>query len=188
MSATHVTGQLPRFEQWDRRFLDMAKLVASWSKDPGTQVGAVITKKDRTVISVGYNGFPRGMDDSLLLSEHCECHARFGFPQVGSPGPCICKEKRREEKLSRTIHAEMNALLTTKQDVANCTIYIYPFLCCDRCFVQLVQAGVTRFVSPTWDPVVYSRWKESFHRVKLYAEEMSRYTGTRIEIREYKYE
>ena len=44
-------------EKWDRRFMDMARLVASWSKDPSSQVGAVITR-GKFVISVGFNGFP----------------------------------------------------------------------------------------------------------------------------------
>ena len=48
--------------KWDIRFLEMAKLVASWSKDPSTQVGAIAVR-NRTVIAQGYNGFPRGVDD-----------------------------------------------------------------------------------------------------------------------------
>ena len=51
--------------KWDKRFLEMAKLVASWSKDPSTQVGAVAVR-NRTVIAQGYNGFPRGVDDHEL--------------------------------------------------------------------------------------------------------------------------
>ena len=50
--------------KWDFRFLDMAKLVASWSKDPSTQTGAVIVAPRKNIIGVGFNGFPRGMYDS----------------------------------------------------------------------------------------------------------------------------
>lgn len=47
-------------KKWNMRFLEMAKMVGSWSKDPSTQVGAVIVDDDRRVISLGYNGFPKG--------------------------------------------------------------------------------------------------------------------------------
>ena len=50
---------------WDERFHEMAKLVASWSKDTNTKVGAVIVDQDNIVMSMGYNGFPRGCDDSI---------------------------------------------------------------------------------------------------------------------------
>jgi deoxycytidylate deaminase len=46
--------------KWDLRFLELAKLVASWSKDPSTQTGAVFVGRDNGIISVGYNGFPQG--------------------------------------------------------------------------------------------------------------------------------
>ena len=50
-------------DKWDRRFLELANFVASWSKDPSTKVGAVIVRADRTVASMGFNGFPRGVLD-----------------------------------------------------------------------------------------------------------------------------
>ena len=60
-----MKGILILSNKWDIRFLEMAKLVASWSKDPSTQVGAVAVR-NRTVIAQGYNGFPRGCDDHEL--------------------------------------------------------------------------------------------------------------------------
>jgi len=50
---------------WHDRFFAMADLVGSWSKDPSTKVGAVIIRPDRTIASVGYNGFPRGVEGHL---------------------------------------------------------------------------------------------------------------------------
>ena len=64
-----MKGILILSNKWDKRFLEMAKLVASWSKDPSTQVGAVAVR-NRTVIAQGYNGFPRGMDDDEWLYEN----------------------------------------------------------------------------------------------------------------------
>ena len=59
-------------KKWDMRFLDMAKMVGSWSKDPSTQVGAAIVDNDRRVISVGYNGFPKGVADNERLEDREE--------------------------------------------------------------------------------------------------------------------
>ena len=50
-------------KKWDDRFLVLAKLIGSWSKDPSTQVGAVIVDDKNRIVSVGYNGFPRGIKD-----------------------------------------------------------------------------------------------------------------------------
>ena len=51
-------------KKWDKRFLELAKLVGSWSKDPSTKVGAVIVDCNNRIISVGYNGFPKGVKDN----------------------------------------------------------------------------------------------------------------------------
>ncbi len=51
----------PKIDKWDQRFINLARLVSSWSKDPRKKVGAVITNPNRSVASLGYNGFARGM-------------------------------------------------------------------------------------------------------------------------------
>ena len=136
-------------EKWDKRFLEMAKLVASWSKDPSTQTGAVIVQPNNRVVSVGFNGFPQAMPDV----EH--------YYSV------------REEKYSRIVHCEMNALLFAERSVAGCTLYTYPFISCDRCFVHMVQAGIVRFVAPRATEDQLTRWGDAFDRVKKYAKEMN---------------
>jgi len=134
--------------KWDKRFLDMAKLVSTWSKDPSTQTGAVIVRPDKSVCSVGYNGFPKNMPD------HDELY------------------NNREEKYSRIIHCEMNAMnFSHDTSMEGYTLYTYPFLSCDRCFVHMVQAGITRFVSPTCPPALEERWGDAFDRVRGYAKE-----------------
>jgi dCMP deaminase len=139
-------------DKWEHRFLDLARLISSWSKDPSTQVGAVIVRPDRTIVSCGYNGFPRLMPDGFTT---------------------------REDKLSRTIHGEINALLTAREPVHGCTLYTWPFLSCDRCFVQLVQAGITTFIAPVnKDP----RWEEAFARVRKYAAEINKQNAGRTVI------
>ena len=48
--------------KWDFRFLELAKSISTWSKDPSRQIGAIAVK-NRNVIAQGYNGFPRGIED-----------------------------------------------------------------------------------------------------------------------------
>src|SRR5438067_13784295 len=100
-------------EKWDIRFLRLAELVSSWSLDPSTKVGAVIALEKR-LVSIGFNGFPSGMDDDPNLYLN------------------------REEKISRIIHGEINALLFAK-NVLNCTLYTFPMPPCERCCVQFLQ-------------------------------------------------
>lgn len=139
MSATNPTDI-----KWDIRFLGMAEEVSSWSKDH-THVGAVIVRPDHRVVSVGFNGFPQQMPD--------------------------CQEwyDDRDEKLSRIIHAEMNALLIAERSVKGCHLYTYPVLSCDRCAVHMIQAGITRFVS--YDRSWGEEWDASFRRTMNYARE-----------------
>ena len=119
---------------WDARFLELAKLVSTWSKDPSTQVGAVITR-GKFVVSLGFNGLPKGVTDS--------------------PG----RLENREVKYRTIIHAEINAILTAKQDLEGCTIYLWPFMPCSQCGAAIVQAGIRRVVAPEAEN---DRWAESF--------------------------
>lgn len=126
--------------KWDERFLDVAALVAEWSKDPSTKVGAVIVRPDRTIASVGYNGFPMGLSDAEELYAD------------------------KEEKYSRIVHAEMNALLHCKEPVKGYTLYTFPLLPCDRCAAHFVQAGISRVVSTWHDEDRFERWADSLAR------------------------
>jgi len=138
---------LPLPIRWDRRFLHLASLVAGWSKDPSTKTGAAIVRPDRTVVSVGYNGFPRRMRDDLALL------------------------RDRAIKYSRTIHCEMNAILSARERLDGCTLYTMPFLTCDRCAVHVVQAGIRRVVSIMATDDQLDRWGESFELARSYYHE-----------------
>lgn len=134
--------------EWDKRFLKLAWEISTWSKDPSTKTGAVIVRPNRTIASIGYNGFPMMMEDKKeWLSD-------------------------REEKYSRIIHCEMNALLFCREPVKSYTLYTVPFCSCDRCFVHMVQAGIKRFVFPTPPKDKLKRWEKAFKKVEQYAEEM----------------
>lgn len=102
--------------KWDKRFLALANLVSTWSKDPSTGVGAVIVDPRNRVVSLGFNGFPHGVDDTYST---------------------------REQKLMRTIHAEDNAILFAGRDLTGCTLYVthHP---CARCAAKIIQSGIAR--------------------------------------------
>ena len=51
---------------WDEYFMGIAQLSAMRSKDPNTQVGACIVSKENKILSMGYNGFPKGCDDDVF--------------------------------------------------------------------------------------------------------------------------
>lgn len=120
--------------KWDARFLALASHIGEWSKDPSTRVGAVIVDSDRRVCGLGFNGFPRGCDDS---------------PELYAD---------RERKYRRVVHAERNALLFACRPVAGCTVYTTPFPPCAQCAALLVQAGVARVVAPEPSAELAARW------------------------------
>jgi len=138
----------PIDQTWDQWYLGLAKYVSTKSKDPSTKTGAVIVRPDKSLCSVGFNGFPQKMPD---------------LPELYA---------NREEKYSRIIHCEMNALLFSRdQTLEDYTLYTYPFMSCDRCFEHMVQKGIIRFVYPKATPDQLTRWGDTFERVLRYAEE-----------------
>lgn len=108
---------------WDARFMRLAQHVAGWSKDPSTKVGAVIVRPDRTIVSLGYNGFPRGTED---YHQHLN---------------------DRETKLRRTVHAEVNAILTAGEKLTGYTLYVTPLHPCATCAGVIIQSGLKRVVA-----------------------------------------
>ncbi len=88
----------------------------------------------------------------------------------------------REEKLSRIIHCEVNALLYSRGTLpVGCTLYTYPFMSCDRCVVQMLQAGIRRFVAPEAMGSRAGRWAESFAKTRKYIAECG---GILLEVKE----
>lgn len=134
---------------WDLWYLGMAEHASTKSKDPSTKTGAVIVRPDKSICSIGFNGFPQKMPDDPELYAN------------------------REEKYSRIVHCEMNALIFSRdQSLIGYTLYTYPFISCDRCFVCMAQAGIIRFVAPKATPDQLTRWGDAFEKVRMYATEM----------------
>lgn len=119
--------------KWIERFFQMAELVGSWSKDPSTQVGAVITEGNR-VVSVGFNGYPHSVGDSADQDD-------------------------RDLKLLKTIHAEENAILFAKRDLTGCEIYVTHFPC-PNCAAKIIQTGISLVHCRAQNADYMSRWGE----------------------------
>ena len=136
-------------DKWTIRFLRLAREVSTYSKDPSTKVGAVIVRPDKSVLSTGFNGFPRQMKDVPSFYEN------------------------RDEKYARIIHAEMNALIQAKQSVEGCLLFTWPFPCCERCAIHLVQAGIKIFTAPIPSKEASERWGTSFERAAEFLDEMN---------------
>jgi dCMP deaminase len=124
--------------KWQARFIKLAEEIASWSKDVSSQVGSVIVRPDRTICSVGFNGFPRGVEDSQSAIAN------------------------RDTKLLRTIHAELNAILSAKESLAGYSIFVWPFQPCAQCAAAIIQSGITEVYCPYSDHLAHERWSESF--------------------------
>lgn len=131
-------------DKWLKRFMAMAEMVSTWSKDPSTQVGAVIINDNRVILGTGYNGFARGVAD---------------YPY---------RYADRAVKYPMVIHAEINAVLNSNGSVKNGILFTYPFPCCAPCSALMIQAGIQQVVSPKHIP---ERWKESVDiGMKMYKE------------------
>lgn len=133
---------------WDKRFLDLAHHVAQWSKDPSTQVGCVIVNPQRIVVGMGYNGFPRGVDDNPV------------------------RYANRELKYRMVQHAETNALFNSTVSVRGCTAYVTHPPCCN-CAGALIQSGVSRVVTVRPNAALAERFKESFGTSRIMFHETS---------------
>tara|TARA_R110000803_G_scaffold53449_2_gene109699 strand:+ start:2489 stop:2947 length:459 start_codon:yes stop_codon:yes gene_type:complete len=129
------------YEKWDKRFLSLAQQVAGWSKDPSTRVGAIAVNSIGSVVAQGYNGFPRGIEDTEL------------------------RYNDRELKYRYVVHAEMNCIFNAAwngSSLDGCTLYVWPLPACHECAKGIIQSGIERVVSPDFaDPFTRERWRDS---------------------------
>ena len=120
--------------KWDERFMSLASLVATWSKDPSSKVGSCIVDSQHRVVSVGFNGSPKGVED------------------VGE----------RTTRLMRTVHSEANSLHFANRDVQGCTIYVtHPP--CANCAAHLIQRGIAEVVFYRGTPGFLERWGDNYY-------------------------
>jgi dCMP deaminase len=149
----NLTGELAMLDKWDQRFYDLAAYISDWSKDPSTKVGAVVVDPNtKRIVSTGFNGFPFGVEDTAARLEN------------------------REVKYEMVVHAETNALIFAGPHAQGCTLYVTPLPPCARCAVVIIQAGITRVVSPKPDMS-----KEPWATQSRISEQMFNEAGIEIE-------
>lgn len=105
---------------WDEYFINIAEQVAKKSKDPSTKTGCVIVDNKKRPVSFGYNGFIGGCDETIMTQE-------------------------RPLKYLLVIHAEMNAILFSRRDLENCTLYSL-YAPCENCLKHIIQAGIKKII------------------------------------------
>lgn len=110
---------------WDEYFMGLAHLSALRSKDPNTQVGACIVDNEHKVVSIGYNGMPRGCDDENM--------------------PWQREGSFLETKYAYVVHAELNAILNSPRSLRDCTIYVSLFPC-NECAKAIIQSGIKKVI------------------------------------------
>jgi dCMP deaminase len=135
-----MVRQTLRTEKWNRRFLELTAVIASWSKDPSTKVGAIIVDAKNRILSTGYNGFPPGVQDTEERLQN------------------------RDWKYPLTVHAEANAIIFARTNLEECTIYssLYP---CAPCAGKIAAAGIKQLVS--YADKTNPRWIESFEKADV---------------------
>jgi dCMP deaminase len=123
--------------KWHRRFMALADHIATWSKDPSTQVGCILVDDHRRVVGMGYNGFPRGVSDDLKRYED------------------------RPTKYLMVQHAEANAVLNAVGKTEGATAYVthHP---CSTCAGLLIQAGVKSVITNPPPEGLRNRFRDSF--------------------------
>ena len=110
---------------WDEYFMGLAHLSAMRSKDPSTQVGAVIVDQEHKVVGIGYNGLPIGCSDD-----------EFPWDREGG---------MLETKYAFVVHAELNAILNSTRNLHGCTLYVSLFPC-NECAKAIIQSGIRKIV------------------------------------------
>ena len=111
---------------WDEYFMGLALLSAERSKDPSTQVGACIVNPELIIVSVGYNGAPRGYDDDKDMT--WERNGDF-----------------LDTKYAYVCHSELNAILNSDVPVKDCKLYVTLFPC-NECAKVIIQSGIKEIV------------------------------------------
>jgi dCMP deaminase len=125
--------------KWDNRYMNIAREVSQWSKDPSSKIGAVAVDNKGHILCTGYNGFPRGIADTEE------------------------RLNNRDLKYSMIVHAEMNAIFNATYNgvcLDGGTMYVSGLPCCSNCALGIISTGIKRVVMEG-DPT-NERWKSSW--------------------------
>ena len=129
--------------------MGVALLASKRSKDPSTQVGAIIVSTDNRIVATGWNGMPKSQskfDNDVLLP-------------WGKDSSC-----NLENKYMYVVHAEPNAIFHASESVRGCTMYITWFPC-SECAKAIIQAGISKIVY--LNEHTTDRYRESMEAAKI---------------------
>lgn len=129
---------------WKIRYLECAKHFAGWSKDPSRKIGAVVIGSKGEIKAQGYNGFPRGIDDSEE------------------------RLNNREVKYGMVVHAEMNAIFNATFNGVSLNgshLYVYGLPVCSDCARGVIQVGINKVTMLTEEDDI-EHWLDSWKRTK----------------------
>lgn len=134
--------------EWHERYLQLAEAVAKWSKDPSRQIGSVAVGEKGQVLSQGYNGFPRGINDtSVRLND-------------------------RETKYRYIVHAEQNVIYNASYNgvsLDGATLYVTGLPVCSECAKGIIQVGIKMVVMRA--QFIPNNWKQSWEFTRQMFEE-----------------
>lgn len=125
---------------WVERYLQLAKHISTWSKDPSRQIGAVAVGTKGQILAQGYNGFPRGILDT--------------------PN----RLNNRELKYKYVVHAEMNVIYNASFSgisLDESTLYVYGLPVCSECAKGIIQVGIKKVYILTEEKVP-EIWNDSY--------------------------
>lgn len=127
---------------YNMRYIDIARAISQWSKDPSSKIGAVAVGEKGQILAQGYNGFPRGIADT---------------PE---------RYNDRETKYKFVVHAEMNVIYNASYNgvsLDGADLYIYGLPTCSECAKGIVQVGIKRVIMPNvrYPEFWMENWEES---------------------------
>lgn len=121
-----MSGKRTDYISWDEYFMGVAMLSGMRSKDPNTQVGCCIVSQDNKILSMGYNGLPKGCSDD-----------DFPWEREGDP---------LDTKYLFTAHSELNAILNySGGSLAGAKLYVSLFPC-NECAKAIIQSGIKEVI------------------------------------------
>ena len=135
-------------DKWEQRFVDLATHIAGWSKDPNTKIGAVVVcDEDRLLLSTGYNGMARGVNDDIPIRS----------------------SRLNGEKYFWYAHAERNAVYNAARygvQLAGASIYLSRGMPCTDCAIAIIQSGIEKIICKAGDPTgaANAKWSEEAER------------------------
>lgn len=139
-------------KKWADRYMKLAQVISTWSKDPSTKVGAIVVGHNGEILSQGYNGFPRKIKDTDY------------------------RLNNRSEKYKYIIHAEMNAIFNASLNgvsLQNASIYIYGLPICHECAKGIIQVGIKKVI-------IHKQIKDNWQESCQIAQEMLIEAGIKI--------